>query len=70
MSNMFFIAQTLYQYAPHMLTTIKNIKTFAEVRRPNNYCNSKSMFMARDVMDIRLYVITVYYYETDHGTFP
>jgi hypothetical protein len=65
-----FITQTLYQDAPHMLTTIKNVKAFAEVRRPNNYCNSESKFTDRDVMDVSSYVITVYYYETDHGTFP
>ena len=62
-----FIAQTLYPYAPHMLTTIKNIKAFAEVRRPNNYCNSENKFTARNLMNISLYVSTVYYYETDHG---
>jgi hypothetical protein len=70
MSNIFFIAQTLYQYAPHMLTTIKSIKAFAEVRRPDNYCNSESKFTARDVMDISSYVSTVYYYETDYWSFP
>ena len=44
-----------------MLTTIKNIKAFAEVRRPDNYRNGKSDFTARDVMDISSYVSTVYY---------
>ena len=59
MSNIFLIVYTLYQYTPHMLTTIKSIKAFAEVRRPGNYCNSESNFTARDVVDISSYVGTV-----------
>jgi hypothetical protein len=65
-SNIFFVAQTLRQYSPHMLTMIKSIKAFAEVRRPDNYHNSKSNYAARDVADISSYVSTVYYYEIDN----
>jgi len=64
-SNIFFIAQTLHQCSPHVLTMIKSIKAFAEVRRPDNDCNSKNNFAARDVADISSYVSTVYYYEID-----
>jgi hypothetical protein len=53
-----------------MLTTIKSIKAFAEVRRPDIYCKSERNFTARDVMDISSYVITVHYYEADHGSYP
>jgi len=45
---------------------IKSIKAFAEVRRPDNYCNSKNNFAARDVADISSYVSTVNYYEINH----
>jgi hypothetical protein len=65
-SNIFFIAQTLRQCSPHVLTMIKSIKAFAEVRRPDNYHNRKSNFAARDVVDISSYVSTVYYYEIEH----
>jgi len=41
--------ETLYQYSPHMLTTIESIKAFTGVRRPDN---SKSNFAARLVADI------------------
>ena len=60
-SNKFVVSQKSTQYTPHMLTTIKSIKVFVEVRRPDNYRNGKSNFTARDVTDISSYVSTVCY---------
>lgn len=44
--------ETLYQCTPHMLTTIKSIRAFAEVWCPDNWRNSENNFTARDVMDV------------------